>query len=85
MTSTVMVIFALWPFVLLLQMKFLTVMQLQFTFLNMQMDPSAGIEEEYHHKSNRVSLISAMLIARLLFFWFEILLDGKYFMTCILN
>jgi hypothetical protein len=44
-------------------------MQLQFTFLNMQMDPSAGIEEEYHHKSNRVSLISAMLIARLLFFF----------------
>jgi hypothetical protein len=33
------------------------------------MDPSAGIEEEYHHKSNRVSLISAMLFTRLLIFF----------------
>lgn len=26
-----------------------------FTFLKLQMDPSAGIEAEYHHKNNRVN------------------------------
>lgn len=43
----------------------------------MQMDPSAGIEEEYHHKSNRVSLISAMLFTRLLIFFEIIYLMGS--------